>query len=42
VRSAELRAAAAVRAASFYQYPSDRSAFAAASHQRMKARRRAR
>ena len=36
--SAEFRAAAAVRAAAFYTYPSDR-AFAAAAHQRMKARR---
>jgi len=34
--SADLRAAAALRAASFYTYPAGRSAFAAASHQRMK------
>jgi ribosomal protein S18 acetylase RimI-like enzyme len=33
---AELRAAAALRAAAFYTYPEGRSAFAAASHQRMK------
>lgn len=37
--SAEFRAAAAVRASAFYTYPKDRSAFAASSHQRMKARR---
>ena len=35
--SAEFRAAAAVRAAAFYTYPAER-AFAAAAHQRMKAR----
>ncbi len=37
-RSAEFRAAAAVRAAAFYSYPPGRSAFAAQAHQRMKAR----
>jgi hypothetical protein len=34
--SAELRAAAAVRAAAFYTYPTDRSAFTVASHQRVR------
>ncbi|KAK3233127.1 hypothetical protein CYMTET_56559, partial [Cymbomonas tetramitiformis] len=34
--SAEYRAAASVRAASFYTYPADRSEFAARSHRRMK------
>jgi len=34
--SAELRAAAAVRAAAFGKYPAGRSAFAIASHQRMR------
>ena len=34
--SAELRAAAAVRAAAFYTYPPDRSAFTVASHRRVR------
>ena len=34
--AAELRAAAAVRAASFYSYPPDRSEFATRAHARMK------
>jgi hypothetical protein len=39
-RSAEFRASAAVRAASFYTYPTDRSELARRAHFRMKVRRR--